>query len=707
MKRRPRVVTILALVVLAALVVIFRRPLVAWFTGDDVASPSAHSTKTTARAGPFALSLTLEPDPPRQEKNTLVVDVADDGGKPVADAEVAVDYLMPAMGAMPEMKGSATVKPRGDGRFAAAFDLPMAGSWTLTTRVRSGAERGEATLSITVGQKGLAVAGADAHAPTAFAVKPLALPDETLGAVQEAMSALDRARAALASDTIDGVPEAGTRVATFMRDSAASVAPADAKQCLADGARAADSLAASRDIEAARRHFAEVTASLTALASADPRLQEGWRIFECPMVQEENRWLQRGDTLENPYMGKKMLACGTSSTFAPRASETTPSLGAAPDDNEVEYYTCAMHPSVKQEQPGNCPICAMALTPVTKGELRSGVVLVDDIRRQKIGVKTAPVEKRSLDETITTVGRVVYDEEKLHDVTLRIGGFVEELFVDETGQKVQKGQPLFLIYSPELYSAQIEHVQALKTQALPQGTAASTSLVTATARRLHLFGLDDKQIGKLTETGEAAERVPILSPASGYVVEKHIVKGTKIEEGATLYRIAGLDEIWIEADIYEADLPKIAVGQSAAVSLPYLPGKELTGKVTFIFPFLDKDARTGRVRIEMKNPGLALRPEMYANVTLTTHAAGDTLVVPDSAVIYAGPRRLVFVDLGEGRMKPIEVHVGRKAAGAFEVLDGLKEGDVVVTSGNFLIAAESRLKGATQYWAEGGHDDHR
>ncbi len=696
MKRRQRVITILVLIVLAALIVIFRRPLVAWFTGDDVGSPSAHDTKTTARAGPFALSLALEPDPPRQEKNMLVVDVADDGGKPVADAEVAVDYLMPAMGAMPEMKGSASVKPRGDGRYAAAFDLPMAGSWTLTTRVRRGADRGEATLSITVGQKGLAVVGEETQAPTAFAIKPLALPEETLGALQEAMSALDRARAALASDTIDGVPEAGSRAATLLRDAAASVAPADAKQCLADGARAAGSLAAARDVETARKHFAEVTTFMTALAAADPRLQEGWRIFECPMVHGENRWLQRGDTLENPYMGKKMLACGTSSTFAPRASEetTTPSLGAAPDDNEVEYYTCSMHPSVKQEQPGNCPICAMALTPVTKGELRSGVVLVDDIRRQKIGVKTARVEKRALDET------------KLHDVTLRVGGFVEELFVDETGQKVQKGQPLFLIYSPELYSAQVEHIQALKTQALPQGTA-STSLVTATARRLHLFGLDDKQIGKLTETGEAAERVPILSPASGYVVEKHIVKGTKIEEGATVYRIAGLDEIWIEADIYEADLPKIAVGQSAAVSLPYLPGKDLTGKVTFIFPFLDKDARTGRVRIELKNPGLALRPEMYANVALTTHAAGEPLVVPDSAVIYAGPRRLVFVDLGDGRMKPVEVHVGRKVAGAFEVLDGLKEGDVVVTSGNFLIAAESRLKGATQYWAEGGHDDHR
>lgn len=739
MKRNSRrVVTAVVVVLAVILVAVLFRPLVAWFTGGDM-SPGSSMATVKANAGALSLALRLRTDPLRQQGNELFVDVTDANGKPVTGATVTVEYFMPAMGAMSEMKGTAKIDAAGDGSHRARFDLPMAGSWTLTTRVHSPHGDGEVKHTATVGNKGLTLISASGDATGTgddgnvgnvgndgglSAVKPLELSPQALGAIQEAMSSLDQVRAKLAADTLDGIAEPATRTSTMLRDAAALVAVADAKERLDEATAAAVALGRARDVAQARTLFSVVSSDVTALAAADPRLQQGWQVFECPMVTGFNKWLQRGDALENPYMGKKMLTCGTASTFTMPTAVAMPGHGhdhathdaAGGNADEIEYYTCSMHPSVKQEQPGTCPICSMNLTPVTKGEIASGVVVVDDVRRQKIGVKTARVEKRTVDATITTVGRVVYDEEKLYDVTLKIGGFVEDLFVDETGQKVNKGQPLFLLYSPELYAAQVEYLQALKTAQTLHGSEFSQTLIRSAKRRLELWDLGDKQIEALVARGEATDRVPILSPASGYVVEKNIVRGAKIDEGATVYRIADLDKVWIEADVFEADLPKVSVGQTATVTLTSIPGKELEGKVGFIYPFLDKGTRTGRVRVELPNPGLALKPEMYANVALHGSEAAQ-LVVAESAVVYTGPRRLVFVDLGEGRLQPVVVQLGRKIGGFFEVLGGLKEGDVVVTSGNFLVAAESRLKGAVEFWAEGdaavaepatgGHDGSR
>lgn len=709
MNRKRRIVVVVGAVLAVVAVAVLHRPIIAWFTGEQVSmGGDAPGAGAKATAGALSLELALNPDPPRQEGNALIVEVKDKSGKPVDDAELSVEYLMPAMGSMSEMKGRAKIDERGDGKYRARFDLPMGGSWTLTTRVQSQRGNGEVTHNMTVGRKGLTLVGsggaAGAPASSVPQVQSLQLSAQALGHVQEAMAALDQVRAKLAADTLDGVTASTARFAQMMRDASKLVSPADAQRCLADAADAADALGATKDLDGARKAFAAASSYVVALAAADPRLQEGWKVFECPMVEGFNKWLQRGDALENPYMGKKMLACGSASTFTLPAPTSMPAhdhAAHAGDPSEVEYYTCSMHPSVKQEQPGTCPICAMNLTPVTKGEIESGVVMVDDVRRQTIGVKTAPVEKRRVGADITTVGRVVYDEQKLHDVTLKIGGFVEKLLVDETGQKVARGQPLFQLYSPELYAAQVEYLQAKKAQKALGASEFSDSLLRSARRRLELWDLSEKQIANLEERGEATDRMPILSPASGHVIEKHVVQGAKIEAGMTAYRIVDLDTIWIEADVYEADLPKIAIGQLATVTLAYLPGKSLEGKVGFIYPFLDKSTRTGRVRVELKNPGLDLKPDMYANVAL--HAGeSELLVVPESAVIYTGPRRLVFVDLGEGRLKPVAVKLGNKREGFFEVLDGLKAGDIVVTSGNFLIAAESRLKGAAAYWAEDG-----
>jgi Cu(I)/Ag(I) efflux system membrane fusion protein len=191
--------------------------------------------------------------------------------------------------------------------------------------------------------------------------------------------------------------------------------------------------------------------------------------------------------------------------------------------------------------------------------------------------------------------------------------------------------------------------------------------------------------------------VPILAPSSGYIIEKNVVEGATVEPGARLYRIVDLDQIWIEAQIYESDVPLVEVGNTARISLPYQPGWESEGRVSFVYPYLDETTRTGTVRIELANADMALKPEMYANVELEK-SLGERLAIPENAVLYAGDRSFVFVDLGEGRLKPKAVEVGRRAGDLVEIRDGLDEGDLIVTSGNFLVAAESRLKVDMEHW---------
>jgi Cu(I)/Ag(I) efflux system membrane fusion protein len=268
------------------------------------------------------------------------------------------------------------------------------------------------------------------------------------------------------------------------------------------------------------------------------------------------------------------------------------------------------------------------------------------------------------------------------------------------GQRVRKGEILFTLYSPELYSAQEEYLAALGSQSAAAGTSAPARadyLVGAARERLRLWDLRDWQIDQLAERGSPLEHIPVVSPVGGVVIEKMVVEGGAVEPGMKLYRIAGLETVWVEAEVYESELSLVSVGQEAEVILPYLTDKRFHGKVSFVYPYLGDQTRTGRVRIELSNPNLELRPDMYADVELSIDR-GDRLVVPVEAVLHAGPRRLVFLDLGKGRLKPQEVEIGVKSGDEYEVLGGLEEGDVVVASGNFLIAAESRLKSAVEQW---------
>ncbi|MBP6627859.1 MAG: FixH family protein [Kofleriaceae bacterium] len=695
MKRWIVPIVALAAVVIAA--VIFRAELAAWFGGERGGATSASER---AHAGNLTIDAALRPDPPREKGNTLVITVTDAAGKPVDAAAVTVTHVMPAMGSMPEMRGTASVSGKGGGRYEARFDLPMGGSWTLDVAV----DRASARFQMTVGTPGLRALGGGGAKPAEIeepAVPPTELPAPALDALRRAFEATERARAELAFDRLDGVAVPAREAAQAIRaaEAALPAAGSEVANCIGQGIAAAEQLANAADLDAARLAYGELNRFLVALAAADPRLQEGWHVFSCPMAKGFKKWIQKSPTLENPYMGQAMSTCGGSVTWgvARRADSAGPTHeGHGHTGDDVSHYTCSMHPSVRKDVPGTCPICSMNLSPVTYDEEESGVIMIDEARRGQVGIRTGKVVKAPMARSIRAVGRVAYDETRLRDVTLKLGGWITKLHVERTGQPVKKGQLLFTLYSPELYAAQQEFLLA-KANHVEGGRG--DYLVKAAEKKLQLWGLSKGQIESIVKRGEPMEDMPFYSPASGYVIEKEVVEGAAVEAGQKLFRIAALDRVWVEAELYEADLALVSKGQLATISLSYLPDKTYEGKVSYVYPYLDPASRTARVRVELANQALELKPDMYATVAFAIDL-GPRLQVSVDAVVYTGPRRLVFVDLGEGRLKPVEVTLGVRTDEVVEVKAGLHEGDVVVTSGNFLVAAESRIRSAAKIWSE-------
>ncbi len=698
MRRHAVPIAVLVVALIAGLV--YHRQLIAWFTGGEVGGGGT-SKPARAEAGVLVIEAALRPDPPREKGNALLLAITDRNGAAVERADVTVTYVMPAMGSMAEMRGSASVRAKGGGRYEARFDLPMGGSWTLEVRV-AGAASGSARFQITVGTSGLRALGgtgtggqsAEIEEP---AVPPTELPAPALEALRRAFEATERVRTELAFDRLDGVAVPAREAAQAIRAAEVALpgAGSEVADCLGQGAAAAESLAAATDIEAARLAYGELNRFLIALAAADPRLQEGWHVFRCPMAKGFKKWLQKSPTLENPYMGQKMSTCGGSSTWGVAAPDDGGGVsheGHGHAGEDVSHYTCSMHPSVRQDEAGTCPICSMDLSSVTFDEEESGVIRIDEARRGQVGIRTGKVVVAPMTRSIRAVGRVAYDESRLKDVTLKLGGWITKLHVDETGQAVKKGQLLFTLYSPELFAAQQEYL-------LARQSTRGDALLRAAERKLQLWGVSKGQIAAIAKRGEPIEDVPFYSPASGYVIEKDVVEGGAVEAGMRLFRIAALDRVWVEADLYEAELPQVKKGQRAKVTLSYLPDKTFDGTVAYVYPYLDKGSRTGKVRVELKNEGLELKPDMYATVSFELDLGGR-LQVPIDAVVYTGPRRLVFVDIGEGRLRPQEVKLGARSDETVEVIEGLTEGQVVVTSGNFLVAAESRIRSAAKIWSE-------
>lgn len=375
-----------------------------------------------------------------------------------------------------------------------------------------------------------------------------------------------------------------------------------------------------------------------------------------------------------------------------------------------EYYTCAMHPQIIRDQPGECPICGMTLIKKVRGEESTeeaaGVVTISPEMVQILGVTTEKVQPRRIVKQIRAVGRIDYDERLLKVVTAHIPGRIDKLFVDFTGMKVKQGDPLVWIYSPELVSTQQEFLLSLETfdkmknSSLPEIIANAQSLVESSKRRLDLWGITPEQIQALEKNRQVNTHLTIYAPISGTVIQKAIVEGIHVGEGSPLYQIADLSSVWMYADIYEYEMSWVKVGQDVKVTVAAYPEMGFTGVVSFIDPVLNPNTRTVRVRTEIKNQDSLLKPGMFANAFLQVTLGEAVLAVSEDAVIHSGERNLVLLSKEGGKFQPVTVTLGTFADGYYQVLNGLSGGETVVTSANFLIDSESQLKAAVSRMME-------
>jgi membrane fusion protein, copper/silver efflux system len=358
------------------------------------------------------------------------------------------------------------------------------------------------------------------------------------------------------------------------------------------------------------------------------------------------------------------------------------------------------------DAPGQQPMAGMTAgeTAPKAGEratIRRGDVTIDPRRQQLIGVRTAPVTGEPMRQTLRTVGVVRYDETSLADVNLRLEGWIRDLYVDYTGQPIQKGQPLFTLYSPDLLATQHEYLLALKTRDQMQASVIvdarerAEQLVASARQRLALWNLPEEEIRVLEEKRQAPEVVVFRSPASGFVIEKQALRGMHVTPGQTLYKVADLSVVWVEADVYEQEMALARVGQRAKVTLDAYPGESFDGRATYIYPFVEENTRTVKVRFQFANPRGRLKPGMYANVEIQGSDA-MAVTVPANALLDSGTDKVVFVAQGDGYFTPRPVKVGRNLGDRVEIVDGVKEGEQVATGATFFLDSESQLRAGLQ-----------
>lgn len=364
--------------------------------------------------------------------------------------------------------------------------------------------------------------------------------------------------------------------------------------------------------------------------------------------------------------------------------------GATPTDDKdgsgVTLYQSGMHPWIITTEPGNCPICGMKLEPIDPAKL-TGEVTIDPTVVQNLGVRTAEVIEGPVTRSLRTVGMVEVAEPLMRDVNLRVSGWIESLDVDFVGATVERGDPLFTLYSPELYAAQEELILSAA-----RSTGDAELLVSAGDRLLN-FGLTEAQVQGLADGGKAMRNVPILSPYPGVVLQKHANEGMRVDPGMRVFRIGDLTKVWVQVTLYEYQLPFVAVGLPATMSLSAIPGKDYTGEVVFIDPTVNPQTRAVQVRLAFDNADGRLKPGMFADVTLRNTLEVSATLAPQEAVIDTGERSVAFVSLGQGRFEPRQIRTGVAVdGGQVEVLDGLAPGERVVTSGQFLLDSEASVR---------------
>ena len=374
-------------------------------------------------------------------------------------------------------------------------------------------------------------------------------------------------------------------------------------------------------------------------------------------------------------------------------------------------YTCAMHPFIIKDKPGSCPICGMQLIKKVEGaqagakELEMlGHVSLSPTQAVMANVATVAVDKLPLAKEINATGIVQYDQARQAKVTAWVAGRIDRLHVNSVGAYVSKGRPVAEIYSPDLVAAQQEYLLALKSreqlknssiQSISQG---GEGLVASARQRLKLMGVRDEQLKGLETAGQPNIRLPIYTPLSGVVIEKLVQEGQYLNVGDPLFSIADLSTVWVEVEVYENEFSFVKAGQRVEMVSQSYPGKTFSGRVSFIYPFLDPKTRTVKVRVEMPNPGLRLKPDMFVNAQIKV-PLGSALAVPASAVMDTGKRQVVWVETQPGMFEPREVQAGARVGDNVQILSGLRQGDKVAATGGYLIDSESQLKGGG-----GGHE---
>lgn len=452
-----------------------------------------------------------------------------------------------------------------------------------------------------------------------------------------------------------------------------------------------------------------------------------------------------------------VLFSGAAINMIPTASETvdtapiaelvTPASAVAAE--AAQQYTCGMHPMIITDEPGLCPICNMELTPLKAGgavdesvpegerkikywvapmdptfirdepgkspmgmdlvpvyedEAASGsIISIDPVTSQNMGVRMTVAKRKDLNRTVRTVGLVGYEEPKQYSINSKIDGWVERLYVDETGQFVKRGSPLLEIYSPALVSAQEEFLLArnnsksLANSPFPAISDGAKRLLESSRRRLKLWDISSRQIDRLERTGEVSKTLTLYAPYDGIVSMKMVREGQFIKIGMELLTISDISKVWVYADIYEYEMPWVKVGQKAKIILPYVGSQPIESTVSYIYPYVEPKTRTVKARFDIDNPDFTLKPDMYVNVRLETDPVKNALTVPAEAVLHSGERKTVFVALGDGKFEPRQVKTGVQSdSGDIEIIQGLLDGDHVVTSAQFMLDSESKLREAIQ-----------
>ncbi|MDO9071113.1 MAG: efflux RND transporter periplasmic adaptor subunit [Deltaproteobacteria bacterium] len=440
--------------------------------------------------------------------------------------------------------------------------------------------------------------------------------------------------------------------------------------------------------------------AVAAVAPKEPKTKY-WR---CPMHPE----IVRDAPGKCPKCGMDLVPVQTEAAPAP-AAPTAGAPAAPPKERKIKYWVSPMDPGYVRDKPGKAP-CGMDMVPVYEdvGEEAPGTIKVSATTLQSMGVRTAKVEVRPLSRLTLAVGVVTFNERNLATITTKVNGWLERLYVNATGDPVRKGQALVSIYSPELVSSQEEYLLAVRNLKAMQNSPVkemadgARRLAEASRRRLAYFDVSAAQIDDLERTGQVKKQLTLASPANGIVTKRMVTQGMYVQAGMPLLEVADLSTVWVDADIYQYELPWIKVGQPVTMTLDYMPGETFPGKIDYIYPYLKEATRTAKVRLRFPNPGLKLKPEMFAQVKIESPVSHQAVVVPADAVIDTGLKQHVFIALGQGRFEPREVKLGVLGNdGLREVLAGLKGGEDVVTSAQFLLDSESRFREAVQMMMPG------